>query len=137
MRYNLSVAYADTPEILPPGTDYGMDTLDDNEYGAKLGEVLVVGEPEDLRSTGRKLIEQMDKVAPAEPVDVAGPAQRLSHEQGWTYESLTDLAYSFVLDADNGTRAAFLAHLRHVAEGENNDAAVVDGDLDADEPSEG
>ncbi|MGC4886661.1 hypothetical protein [Micromonospora sp. DT227] len=125
---NLHVVYADTPEILPPGTDYGMDVLGEIEYGAKLGDTVIIGEPDELRSTSRSLIEQMEKLAPANPVDVTGPAQQMSAEQGWSFEALTNLAYDFLLDhADNTTRAAFLAYLRDAADNENvEDQAPAD-----------
>lgn len=125
MANNIAVAYAGNPEILTPGTEYGYDTLGDAEYGAQLGDVVLVGEPDEIRNFGRKLIGHMDRLAPGEQVDLAGAAQTLSHEQGWSFESLTSLAYDFLLEADQPVRDAFLAYLRDAAENENDDPSEV------------
>ncbi|MFG1872109.1 DUF7007 domain-containing protein [Micromonospora arborensis] len=122
---NISVAYAGDPEILLPGTEYGYDTLGDAEYGAKLRDVVIVGEPDELRNYGRKLIGHMDRVAPGEETSLADAAQTLAHEQGWSFEALTSLAYDFLLEADKPVRDAFLAYLRDAAENENDDPSVV------------
>lgn len=135
---SVQIAYAGQPEFLNPGDDYGYDKLGEQEHGAKLGDAVIVGEPDEMRTLGRSLIDRMDEVAPIEPADVAGPAQQLSFERGWSYDALTSLAYDFLQErADNVTREAFLTFLRDAAEAENDDDTAEDASPDVDEPREG